>query len=73
MDNGVGRQKSTEINARKAKTHNSFATQATNERLELMKNQSVSNATIEVTINDLKDEHGNAKGTEIVILIPINN
>ncbi len=71
-DNGVGRQKSTEINARKAKTHQSFATQATEERLELMKNQSVSNKNIEVKINDLKDEHGNAKGTEIVILIPIN-
>ena len=75
-DNGVGRQKSAEINARKAQTHNSthqsFATQATSERLELLKNQSLSNKNIEVEINDLKDEHGNAKGTEIVILIPIN-
>lgn len=72
-DNGVGRQKSAEINARKAKTHNSFATQATNERLELMKNQSTTNKNIEVKINDLKDIQDNAKGTEIVILIPINN
>lgn len=72
-DNGIGRQKSAEINARKAKTHQSFATQATEERLELMKNQSNSNATIEVKINDLKDNQGNAKGTEIVILIPLNN
>ena len=70
-DNGIGRQKSAEINARKAKTHQSFATQATEERLELMKNQSVSNATIEVQINDLKDEQDNPKGTEVIILIPI--
>ncbi len=69
-DNGVGRQKSSEINARKAKTHQSFSTQATSERLELLKNQSLSNKNIEVEINDLKDEHGNATGTEIVILIP---
>ena len=71
-DNGIGRQKSAEINARTAKTHQSFATQATEERLELMKNQSVSNKNIEVKINDLKDNQDNAKGTEIVILIPIN-
>jgi len=72
-DNGVGREKTMEINARKAKTHQSFATQATTERLELMKNQSLSNKSIEVQINDLKDEHQNAKGTEVVILIPIDN
>ncbi len=72
-DNGIGRQKSAEINARKAKTHQSFATQATNERLELMKNQSTNNKNIEVEINDLKDNQDNSKGTEIVILIPINN
>ncbi|WP_338761622.1 histidine kinase [Bernardetia sp. ABR2-2B] len=76
-DNGVGRQKSAEINERKRKTHNSthtsFATQATQERLELLKSQSVSNATIEVEINDLQDNQGNAKGTEIIILIPMNN
>ncbi|WP_375562107.1 histidine kinase [Bernardetia sp. OM2101] len=75
-DNGIGRQKSAEINARKAQTHNSthqsFATQATTERLELMKNQSTTNKNIEVEINDLKDNQGNGNGTEIVILIPIN-
>ncbi|WP_338790128.1 histidine kinase [Bernardetia sp. MNP-M8] len=71
-DNGIGRQKSAEINARKAKTHQSFATQAISKRLELMKNQSVSNKNIEVEINDLKDNQGNAKGTEIVILTPTN-
>lgn len=71
-DNGIGRQKSAEINERKHKTHQSFATQATSERLELMKNQSLSNSTIEVQINDLKDHQENAKGTEIVILIPTN-
>ncbi|WP_338814537.1 histidine kinase [Bernardetia sp. Wsw4-3y2] len=71
-DNGIGRQKSAEINARKAKTHQSFATQATEERLELLKNQSTTNKNIEVEINDLKDNQGNGKGTEIVILIPTN-
>ena len=71
IDNGVGRQKSAEINARKAKTHQSFATQATSERLELLKNQSTTNQNIEVEINDLKDNQDKAKGTEIIILIPI--
>ncbi len=73
IDNGVGRQKSAEINARKSKVHQSFATQAINERLEILKKQSNSNKNIEVEINDLKDNQGNAKGTEIIILIPINN
>ncbi|AFM03234.1 putative regulator of cell autolysis [Bernardetia litoralis DSM 6794] len=72
IDNGIGREKSAEINARKAKTHTSFATQATTERLELLKNQSINNQNIEAKINDLKDNQGNPKGTEILILIPIN-
>ncbi|WP_291720722.1 histidine kinase [Bernardetia sp.] len=72
-DNGVGRQKSAEINARKRKTHQSFATQATSERLELLKNQSITNRNIEVEIDDLEDSQGNPKGTEVLILIPINN
>ena len=75
-DNGIGRQKSAEINTRKAQIHNSthtsFATQATTERLELLKNQSASNAAIEVEIIDLKDSQGNAAGTKVIILIPIN-
>ena len=69
-DNGVGRQKSAEINQRKRKTHQSFATQATQERLELLKSQSITNQNIEVTINDLIDNYGNATGTEVIILIP---
>ncbi|MEM6298780.1 MAG: hypothetical protein AAF740_08850, partial [Bacteroidota bacterium] len=46
VDNGVGRKKSAEINTRKQKSYTSFSTQANEERLELLKEQSSSDQTI---------------------------
>lgn len=38
-DNGIGRQRSMAINARNRKDHNSFSTNATEERIDLMREQ----------------------------------
>lgn len=66
-DNGVGRTKSAEIQDRKSKIHHSFATKATQERLELLKQQSMQN--IEIKTIDLYDTTQQAIGTQVIIHI----
>jgi tetratricopeptide (TPR) repeat protein len=67
-DNGIGREKSKEINKKREAHHKSFALKATTERLELLNYGR--EKKIGVTIIDLKeDEH--AIGTKVVLKIPI--
>lgn len=66
-DNGVGRKRAAEIKNRAGEKHRSFATGATQQRLDLL-NTSVSGFGFE--INDLEKE-GVATGTEVVIRIPL--
>jgi len=68
-DNGIGRQRSMEINAMQQKKHKSFATSATQKRLSLLNVQQ--NANIRVAYNDLVDNKGNCSGTKVTINIPI--
>jgi ligand-binding sensor domain-containing protein len=63
-DNGVGRKKAGEINSRQKKNHQSFATSATEKRIELL--NSLSHKKFKFTITDL-EEHGIATGTQVVI------
>jgi LytS/YehU family sensor histidine kinase len=70
-DNGIGRQKSAEINSKKEKPHQSFATKATEERLALIKQQSSTHQPIEININDLTNSENQAIGTAVVMLIRI--
>ncbi|WP_343634309.1 histidine kinase [Fluviicola sp.] len=69
IDNGVG------YNKHKPNTqnpeHKSYATQITSERLKLFQERYQSE--FDFTIEGLKDEHGNPKGTKVVISIPIFN
>ncbi|PQJ76323.1 tetratricopeptide repeat-containing sensor histidine kinase [Polaribacter glomeratus] len=67
-DNGVGREKAKEIKARKVVQHQSFASKATSERLDLLnfgKEQKIG-----VSILDLK-EGDIVLGTKVVLKIPI--
>lgn len=66
-DNGVGRQKAAEIKARARISHRSFATEATQKRLELLNN--TREKKIQLHINDLFEKDKPA-GTEVVITIP---
>lgn len=67
LDNGIGRVKANEIQNKK---HNSFATEATAHRLELL--NFGKEKKIGVEVEDLYDST-NAMGTKVTLLIPIIN
>ena len=69
-DNGIGRKRSSEINAQRLKKHTSFATGATQKRLELLNHGK--EYPITITYYDLADKHGNAAGTRVEINIPLS-
>jgi len=68
VDNGVGREKSKEINQKRTAQHKSFALKATTERLDLLNYGREKKIGVEII--DLK-ENGEAKGTKVVLRIPI--
>lgn len=69
IDNGIGRERSRELNAIKNRGHQSFATHANSKRLELLNK---AHGTVGVEFIDRKDETGAALGTTVKITVPIN-
>lgn len=69
IDNGIGIEASTKINAFRNKKHNSFASEANKKRLEILNSNSKENIGIE-TIS-LKNEQQQITGTKVIIKIPI--
>jgi hypothetical protein len=69
-DNGVGRSFSRSLNARRRKNHKSFAMDANQKRLEIMKHNF---PNIRLEIQDKYDDSGLATGTEVVITLPLIN
>lgn len=69
LDNGIGRTASTKLNEKRK--HQSFATKASQNRLELL-NQSAEDK-IELQIIDLYDEQQQSLGTKVILTIPIIN
>ena len=67
-DNGIGREKSKEINSKRKLHHKSFALKATTERLELL--NFGKDKKIGVEFIDLKEDD-NAVGTKVILKIPI--
>ncbi len=67
IDNGIGREKSREINKRQGNRHESFALSAIEKRLEIFKKQYHEN--IGYTIEDVYKNDLN-KGTKVSITIP---
>ncbi|MCO6499803.1 MAG: histidine kinase [Vicingus serpentipes] len=67
-DNGIGREKAIEIKSKRNIKRKSVGMTITKERLDL-----INNNEINVDIVDLKDEDGNATGTEVNIKIPFKN
>lgn len=67
-DNGIGRKRSSEINAQRLKKHTSFATGATQQRLQLLNYER--NLPIGVHYEDLY-EAGQPSGTRVIINIPL--
>ncbi|OSZ78634.1 hypothetical protein CAP35_10405 [Chitinophagaceae bacterium IBVUCB1] len=66
-DNGIGRKKAGEINERRAKTHNSFAVQATQKRIDLL--NKYYHGKIKLQIIDLGTDE-QAAGTMVVLHLP---
>ena len=70
IDNGVGRSKSEELKARSHKKHKSFATKATQDRLDLLNYGK--EKKVGITITDLFEKEI-AIGTRVDIIIPYEN
>ncbi|QQR98753.1 MAG: tetratricopeptide repeat protein [Sphingobacteriales bacterium] len=68
-DNGIGRNASAEINKNRHKTHQSFATNATEKRLQLLNFGKSENVV--VIFEDKYDENNQSLGTKVTIKIPI--
>ena len=69
IDNGIGRKASAKIKEQRDAIHTSFASQATENRLELL-NQTQAQK-IGVHITDLHNEDGTPQGTQVQLDIPI--
>lgn len=67
-DNGVGRKKSEEIKVRNSRTHQSFATEATDKRMDLLNSFNDKHYSFEI-IDLYEDEK--SLGTKVIISIPI--
>ena len=63
-DNGIGREKAQELLRQRDKTHKSMATTITRERIAVLNRRLKHKITMSIV--DLKDEHGEAKGTRVV-------
>ncbi len=70
-DNGIGRAASTAIQQGKKNSHKSLAMELTRDRLELMKQNL--KGEYNIAIHDLKDNKGQACGTEVKLWIPYVN
>ncbi len=68
IDNGIGRKRSNEINAMRKVKYTSFATGATQKRLELLNYERQS--SIAVLYDDFTAANGNDEGTKVTIKIP---
>ncbi|MFA7380354.1 MAG: two-component regulator propeller domain-containing protein [Bacteroidia bacterium] len=69
-DNGIGRKRSFEMRKFRQPMHKSFATGATQKRLELLNYNRPNEIVVKYT--DLKDENGFASGTRVELSIPVN-
>lgn len=68
-DNGIGRKRSGEINTMRQKKYTSFASGATQKRLELLNYQKKEQFSVQY--EDLADASGKAVGTRVTIYIPV--
>lgn len=68
-DDGIGRKKSSEINAERRKNHKSYGTEITEKRLQAY--NSLYGTRVGIDYIDLTDENNNPKGTSVKIKIYI--
>jgi tetratricopeptide (TPR) repeat protein len=68
-DDGIGRKKSGELRQKFDKDHKSLATSITQERIKVINRKLRHIITMEII--DLKDEQGEARGTQVVFGVPL--
>jgi len=68
-DNGVGRDKAKELRSKSATSRKSLGMQLTENRLSLLNKHAELNASVEII--DLKNGHGEASGTKVILKIPV--
>lgn len=68
-DDGIGRQKAHELKSKQVLKKKSYGLQITEDRISIL-NKTQSNKTT-LKIHDLIDENGNASGTQIELIIPV--
>ncbi len=68
-DNGIGRKKSAQYRMQQNSHHRSFATSATQKRLELLNTERSENIGVEIV--DIETQSGGALGTEVRLRIPV--
>lgn len=70
-DNGVGRQRASELRSKSASTKKSLGMKLTEDRLALLGKKAHVFASVEV--EDMVDYAGDAQGTKVIIKIPIDS
>jgi two-component system, LytTR family, sensor kinase len=71
-DNGVGREKSAEINKLNQNKHKSFSTAATESRLQLLANANDTASSKQlIEYQDITDVTSNCIGTKVVVTVPV--
>ncbi|MEM6966231.1 MAG: two-component regulator propeller domain-containing protein [Bacteroidota bacterium] len=68
-DNGIGRAKAKTIKSQIAHQHKSAALEVTQERLDILLKNNSSEKGLEII--DLKNEAGEAEGTEVIVRLPV--
>lgn len=68
-DDGIGRQKAQELKSKQVLKKKSYGLQITEDRISILNKTQSSKTTLK--IHDLKDESGNALGTQVELIIPI--
>lgn len=68
-DNGIGRQKAAEWKSRQHIEYQSQGMKLTEKRIDLL--NKINTSAMSATVIDLKDDRGNATGTEVIIKIPL--
>ena len=69
IDNGIGRNASAEINKNRSKEHTSFATSATQKRLDLLNKDKAK--SVAVLFDDIINDQQQIAGTKVSIQIPL--
>lgn len=71
QDDGIGREKAEELRRQSNREHQSMATAITQERIRVINRKLRNKNKITMEIIDLKDEHGEARGTRVVFGITV--